>query len=179
MSSLRVVLPTTFWSSLVRPSRQPPTPSERWARAGCLEYDRRLVTSLIAKLPEAYIKDRDRHNASIPPRARPTWRKFVGWAVGMRELSNSARAREAQQALYRDTTPPQGGDSGGGGCGDGGRQQSTPFRTDHRRCSRRGHQASLLVGVKSQAQQDQGRLREAKEEGPADHHEMHTVQGTG
>ena len=60
-----------------------------------------------------------------------------------------------------------------------GRQQLTPFRTDHRRCSRRGHQASLLVGVKSQTQQDQGRLREAKEEGPADHHEMHTVQGTG
>ena len=37
----------------------------------------------------------------------PTWRKFVGWALGMRELSNSARAREDQQELYRDTTPLQ------------------------------------------------------------------------
>ena len=89
----------------------------------CLEYDRGLVATLIAKLTEAYTIDWDKHNALILPRARSTWRKFVGCALGMRELSNSAKAREAQQALYKDTIPPQGGrppDGGGGSPGYSG-----------------------------------------------------------
>ena len=44
----------------------------------CLENDQRLVATLVAKLPETYILDWDKHNTTKPPRTRATWRKFVG-----------------------------------------------------------------------------------------------------
>ena len=60
----------------------------------CLENDQRLVATFVAKLPNPYTKNWDKHNAITPPRNKTTWRKFVGWALGMREAFNAARTRE-------------------------------------------------------------------------------------
>jgi hypothetical protein len=85
----------------------------------CLENDQRLVAALVAKLPSCYALDWDKCNAYTHPRGAATWRKFVTWIREMREVATSARSREAQELLYRDSRAPPGGGGGQGGSKDG------------------------------------------------------------
>ena len=87
-----------------------------------LHNDQRLVAALIAKLPQYYILEWDRHNAFYEPYGQPTWSKFVRWCTLTRQIAFSARARETQEAVYKANlgTGGGGGSAGGGGGGSAG-----------------------------------------------------------
>ena len=78
-----------------------------------LHTDQRLVAALISKLTPYYMLKWDRHNAFTQPEGLATWDNFVLWVRGAREMAQSARVRETQEAVFRAAQSSSGGAGGG------------------------------------------------------------------